>query len=68
MVYGGFLPRVAANKSFVQEQLRRLRVAAPQTDFWIQGTDGEVGAPSEDMLLKLDLSEFALELLDAKGS
>ncbi|KAH8054646.1 sulfurtransferase [Aureococcus anophagefferens] len=38
VVYGGFLPRgVPINDAYAAEQRRRLRVGAPQPDFWIHG-------------------------------
>ncbi len=44
VVYGGFLPRgVPINDAYAAEQRRRLRVGAPQPDFWIHGPSSERG-------------------------
>lgn len=39
MIYGGFLPRVPLNQVYANEQLRRMRLGLPQSDFWMERAD-----------------------------
>ena len=44
VVYGGFLPRVAANLPYAEEQRRRFEARAVQADFWLEPPGGAQAA------------------------
>ena len=46
VLYGGFLPRVAANAAYAEEQRAKFAQGAPPSDFWIEG-GGEEEAEEE---------------------
>lgn len=40
VIYGGFLPKVPLNDRYSIEQRRRMRAGLPQSDFWMEGSEG----------------------------
>ena len=59
VVYGGFLPRVAYNTRYVQEQARRFLRRAPQVDFWIETESEADGADSSRAAPEASLEALA---------